>query len=158
MSGHGYLNPDKPASPAIIPKIDSVAPVFSTSNLTRWLKHYEALGFQVRRYVDTNEDGKGGSESDGIYGYANRDGIQLHVAVNPDHDPAATAGCAYLYVNDADALHAIWSLVPDSKRSVAPTNTDYGLREGAHIDPDGNLLRYGSRIAAKGGSGVSAGK
>lgn len=26
-----------------------------------------------------------------------------------------------------------------------PVDTDYGTREGAHIDPGGNLLRYGSQ-------------
>jgi hypothetical protein len=25
-----------------------------------------------------------------------------------------------------------------------PVDTDYGLREFAHVDPDGNLLRVGS--------------
>jgi hypothetical protein len=34
------------------------------------------------------------------------------------------------------------------KRTGAPVDTDYGLREGWHIDPDGNLLRFGSPIAS----------
>ena len=118
-----------------LPKFHSVSPVFGVlpENLTRWLDHYRELGFEVRRYGD-------------IYGYAGRDGIQLHVSTNPDHDPLKTAGCAYLYVEDADALHAVWSKVQGSIRHVAPSDTPYGLREGAHIDPDGNLIRYGSRI------------
>ncbi|KAL2133770.1 hypothetical protein VTI74DRAFT_1707 [Chaetomium olivicolor] len=118
--------------PTSMPKLQSIAPVFSTSNLTRWLDHYRALGFEVRRYGDE-------------YGFASRDGIELHVSVNADHDPARTAGCAYVYVDDADALHALWSVVQGG-RGPAPLDTDYGLREGGHIDPDGNLLRYGSPI------------
>jgi len=117
------------------PQIQSIAPVFSTSDLTRWLDHYSALGFSVRRHGD-------------IYGFASRDGIQIHVSFNPDHDPLTTAGCAYLYVDDADALHALWSEVPSGK-SVSPVDTTYGLREGAHHDPDNNLLRYGSRIGTE---------
>lgn len=31
-------------------------------------------------------------------------------------------------------------------RFVAPVDTDYGLREGAHVDADGNLLRYDSPL------------
>lgn len=114
------------------PKLHSIAPVFSTTNLTRWLDHYRALGFNVRQYHD-------------VYGYASRDDLQLHVSVNPDHDPLTTAGCAYLYVDDADALHALWSAV-EGGFDTAPVDTPYGLREGAHHDPDNNLLRYGSKI------------
>jgi hypothetical protein len=29
---------------------------------------------------------------------------------------------------------------------VAPFDTDYGLREGSHVDPDGNVIRFGSPI------------
>ncbi|KAK5658634.1 hypothetical protein OQA88_2027 [Cercophora sp. LCS_1] len=116
-----------------LPKLQSIAPVFSTANLPRWLNHYRALGFEVRSYSDE-------------YGFATKDGIQLHVAVNPDHDPLKTAGCAYVYVENADTVYDVWSTV-DGGRSVAPVDTPYGLREGAHHDPDNNLLRYGSRIA-----------
>ncbi|KAK0649632.1 hypothetical protein B0T16DRAFT_457027 [Cercophora newfieldiana] len=121
-----------------LPKFQSISPVFGVlpENLTRWLEHYKQLGFEVRRYGD-------------IYGYATRDGIQLHVSTSPHHDPLKTAGCAYLYVEDADAVHAVWSKVEDAVRHVAPADTPYGLREGAHIDPDGNLIRYGSRITDK---------
>jgi hypothetical protein len=50
----------------------------------------------------------------------------------------------YLYVSDADALYAQWRLTRVAGRLVAPVDTEYGLREGAHFDPDGNLLRFGS--------------
>ncbi|KAB5515111.1 hypothetical protein GE09DRAFT_1160971 [Coniochaeta sp. 2T2.1] len=130
----------------ILPSFQSISPVFSTANLPRWLSHYRAL--EVQSY---------GNE----YGFATRDGLQLHVSVNPEHDPLRTAGCAYLYVEDADALHAVWSAAAAAAtndvamdvagdvsytRNVAPADTSYGLREGAHLDPDNNLLRYGSGI------------
>ena len=62
-------------------------------------------------------------------------------------DPATRyyAAAAYLHVPDADALAARWSSV---ERTGTPVDTDYGLREGWHIDPDGNLLRFGSPIAS----------
>ncbi|KAB5576193.1 hypothetical protein GE09DRAFT_1094943 [Coniochaeta sp. 2T2.1] len=131
----------------MLPSFQSISPVFSTANLPRWLSHYRALGFEVQSH---------GNE----YGFATRDGIQLHVSVDPEHDPLRAAGCAYLYVEDADALHAVWSTAAAATndvamdvaggvsytRNVAPVDTSYGLREGAHLDPDNNLLRYGSRI------------
>ncbi|SPO01873.1 uncharacterized protein DNG_04546 [Cephalotrichum gorgonifer] len=117
---------------AATPKLQSICPVFSTSDLDRWLDHYRTLGFDVDRYGDE-------------YGFARLDGIEIHVSVNPDHDPATTAGCAYVRVDDADALHARWSTV-EGGRGPAPVDTSYGLREGGHLDPDGNLIRYGSSI------------
>jgi hypothetical protein len=106
--------------------------VFSTVDVAAWLAHYGALGFVVEAHDES-------------YGFARRDAIELHVTRNPDHDPLATAGAAYLRVDDADALAAEWATVPNG-RTVAPVDTDYGLREGAHVDPDGNLLRFGSPL------------
>lgn len=113
-------------------KLTSVAPVFSTANVEAWLDHYRRLGFTVEAHDDD-------------YGFAAMGPIHLHVSRNPDHDPLTTAGCAYLYVDDADAVWRQWSTVPGG-RNVEPVSTDYGLREGAHIDPHGNLLRYGSAL------------
>jgi len=115
-------------------QFQSIAPVFSSSNVSELLDHYRKLGFDVKPYADQ-----------GQYGYASRDGISIHFGLNPDHDPKTTAGCAYLYVQDADALSKEWSSVAGG-RHVAPVDTEYGLREGAHIDPQGNLIRFGSPL------------
>lgn len=72
----------------------------------------------------------------------------MHVARNLDHDPLTTAGCAYLQVDDARTLWGFWSAVLGG-RDVEPVDTDYGMQEGAHVDPDGNLLRYGSRHSSR---------
>lgn len=113
-------------------RLVAVAPVFSSANVADWLDHYRALGFAVEAHDDE-------------YGFAVMGAVQLHVSRNPDHDPLTTAGCAYLYVDDADVLWRKWSTVPRGN-NTQPVDTDYGLREGAHIDPDGNLLRYGSAL------------
>ncbi|WP_146111856.1 hypothetical protein [Arthrobacter sp. MYb227] len=109
----------------------AVAPVFSTTNVMRWLEHYRRLGFSVKPHDDN-------------YGYASLDSVEIHVSHNPDHNPLTSAGCSFLNVADADAVYARWSLVSGGN-NVKPIDTDYGMREGGHIDPDGNLLRYGSR-------------
>lgn len=112
-------------------KMRSVAPVFSTADVASWLEHYRGLGFKVQAH---DED----------YGFASMATVEIHVSRNPDHDPRTTGGCAYLAVDDADALWRQWSTAPGGNDSE-PVDTNYGIREGAHIDPDGNLLRYGSR-------------
>lgn len=75
-----------------------------------------------------------------------RDDIELFFSLNPDHDPARTASCIYVRVSDADALHAEWKTAAIlGLRDLH--DTDYKMREFPHIDPDGNLILFGSRIA-----------
>ena len=52
----------------------------------------------------------------------------------------------YLYVDDADLLYDEWSASGIEGRLVPPTDTDYGLREGACLDRDANLIRFGSAL------------
>jgi hypothetical protein len=79
-----------------------------------------------------------------------RGGVQLHFYADPDVDPLTTDHSCYVYVEDADALHAEWDRIGvatdrmTGSRLQAPTSTDYGLREFALVDPSGNLLRVGS--------------
>ena len=115
------------------PQLGRFSPIFPVRNLAAALAHYSALGFDASAYADGDE-----------YGFANRDGIGLHLAADHDHDAAQHAGSAYLYVRDADVLYEEWSR-PGIGGSTHPVSTTpYQLREGAHIDPDGNLIRFGS--------------
>ena len=76
----------------------------------------------------------------------------LHFFHFPEVDPwSSVAGC-YLYVEDADALHAEYERLGLPGGGIPrlqgpPIDTDYGLREFAVVDPDGNLLRIGSFVA-----------
>jgi len=110
-----------------------VSPIFPVTDLPRALAHYEALGCMVSTHDDR-------------YGFAARAGIELHLVVVAEHDPRHGPAAAYLHVPDADALAAEWAGV---ERTGAPVDTDYGLREGWHVDPDGNLLRFGSPLPAR---------
>jgi catechol 2,3-dioxygenase-like lactoylglutathione lyase family enzyme len=105
------------------------SPIFPVRELAPALAHYAALGFTTSAYEE-GED----------YGFADRDGVGLHLA----RDPGRGAGSAYLYVRDADALFAEWSRpgIAGVTHPVGPM--PYGLREGSHVDPDGNLIRFGS--------------
>lgn len=110
-----------------------VAPVFVTTDLARALEHYEQLGFTVEAYEGGN-----------YYGYACRDGIEIHLAKVDGVDRRTSTSCAYLWVDDAKALHDEWAAAGVDGRLESPTSTTYGLVEGAHVDPDGNLIRFGS--------------
>jgi uncharacterized glyoxalase superfamily protein PhnB len=116
-------------------EISGAAPVLPVGDIAAAVAHYRSLGFSVRTY-----------EGDAPYAYAERNGVSLHLSGVHGLDPATTTSAVYLYVTDADTLYAQWRLARVDGRLVAPQDTDYGLREGAHIDPDGNLLRFGSPL------------
>lgn len=112
-----------------------LSPVFPVRDLNLALDHYAKLGFMVRRY-----------EGSDPYAFAERDGIEIHLAQVEDLVPSRNMSAVYLYVDDADALFAEWSEAGVEGRLVAPTDTSYGLREGAALDRDANLIRFGSGI------------
>ena len=101
-------------------------------DLDRALAHYASLGFTTRRY------GGGG------YGFAERDGVELHLGVVPE-DAAASPSNAYLFVEDPDRLAAAWSATGADVRT--PVDTEWGQYEGVVIDPDGNIIRFGSPMS-----------
>ncbi|MGA2527962.1 MAG: MarR family transcriptional regulator [Acidimicrobiales bacterium] len=112
------------------------SPVFPVRDLGAALEHYASLGFHTLAY-----------EPGGHYGFANRDGVGIHLCVEDEGDDGHGHhhhASAYLYVRDADALYAEWSR-PGIGGTTHPVQaTDYQLREGTHFDPDGNLIRFGS--------------
>ena len=119
-------------------RLTHFSPIFPVRDLRRALAHYESLGFVTRAYA-------GGGE----YGFADRDGIGLHLAAKPGHDPGTSASEAYLYVEDADALYAEWSRPGIGGITRPVGSTAYRLREGSHVDPDGNLIRFGSPLPGR---------
>jgi DNA-binding MarR family transcriptional regulator len=122
-SGAGHRRPQR--------QMRSASPIFPVAELGAALDHYQLLGFTTLAY-------KGG----GDYGFADRDGVGIHFMTSTE-EPRGR-GVAYLYVRDADALYEEWTRpgVGGETHPVQPT--DYKLREGWHVDPDGNVLRFGS--------------
>ena len=74
--------------------MERIAPIFAVRDLAVAMDFYEPLGFAVRRY------------SGGAYGFASRRGTEIHLGVLPDGDRRISA--AYLFVEDADQVAAVW--------------------------------------------------
>jgi catechol 2,3-dioxygenase-like lactoylglutathione lyase family enzyme len=117
--------------------LERVVPVFPVRNVRAALEHYRRLGFVVEAYAVE-------SEGDPIYGFIRRGPIELHLARTTELEPNHNTSACYLYVDDANGLLEEWSRAGAGGRLHEPVDTDYGLREFAHVDPDGNLLRVGS--------------
>lgn len=117
-------------------RFERVAPILPVRDVRAALAHYWSLGFKVTAYDEAAEDP--------VYGFLDWGGVSLHLARVPDLDPESSVVACYLYVSDADALHAAWQAAGVGGRLTAVSETPYGLREFAHIDPDGNLLRVGA--------------
>jgi Ser/Thr protein kinase RdoA (MazF antagonist) len=129
-------------------RFSSFSPVFPVQDLRRALAHYASLGFEVEPYAD----------GDG-YGFAARDEVSLHLSLDEGHGPAAGhqhVGTAYLYVEDADALYDEWARPGVGGLTRRVGDTPYKLREGSHVDPDGNLIRFGSPMPGRPGEHLRA--
>ena len=133
---HHALNPGKsPRSPVLcqadaMGTMQRIAPIFAVRDLDAAMRHYQRLGFTVRAYAG------------GGYGYATRDGIEIHLGVVPgDHHRTSSA---YLFVDNAGDLAAAWR---SAGAEVHPSqHAEWGQHEGAVADPDGNVIRFGSPI------------
>ncbi len=116
----------------------SVAPVLPVTNLAeavaRYQPRYQRLGFDAQQF-------EGGG-----YAFASLGEVNLHLATVERVQPNESTVAVFLAVNDARALHDEWRTVVIDGRLVLPVDTDYGLVEGAYVDPDGNLLRFGSPL------------
>jgi predicted enzyme related to lactoylglutathione lyase len=110
-----------------------IVPILPVRDLDVSLEHYRRLGFTTRTYE------RGG------YGFASLDDAEIHLGVVPP-DVTTTPASAYLFVEDADQLAQAWTATGADVRT--PEDTEWGQHEGVVIDPDGNIIRFGSPIRA----------
>jgi hypothetical protein len=110
------------------------SPCFPVTDMRVALAHYEQLGFAVMPDAEASE-----------WAWVRFGPAELHLYLKRDHDPARTAAAADLSVADCDALARQWNAtgVPGTSD---PYDTPYGMREAVHVDPDNNLIRFGSPL------------
>jgi catechol 2,3-dioxygenase-like lactoylglutathione lyase family enzyme len=117
-----------PCHAGAVATLRRIAPIFAVRDLDAATEHYQRLGFSVRAYAG------------GGYGFASRDGVEIHLGVVPD-DRHRTSS-AYLFVDNADDLAAAWGNA--GVEVEPPQDTEWSQHEGAVVDPDGNVIRFGS--------------
>jgi catechol 2,3-dioxygenase-like lactoylglutathione lyase family enzyme len=135
--------------------IRAPAPVFAVRDLEAAMTFYERLGFAVRHY-DTG------------YGYAEREGLRIHLRASPEIEPFSNYSEVYVETLEVDRLHGEWqtcgllpvpgAIGPALKAEVrrrweegAPVglisesveDKPWRVREFAIRDPDNNHLRFG---------------
>ena len=116
-----------------------VAPILPSRDLRATAAFYARLGFEQTGIWEDE------------YLIVMRGEVGLHFVCEPGMDPYSTVSACYLYVEDADALHAEYLALDLPSEGIprlhgAPVETDYRLREFAVVDIDGNLLRIGSFV------------
>jgi catechol 2,3-dioxygenase-like lactoylglutathione lyase family enzyme len=117
-----------------VENVKRIVPILPVRDLRASLAHYGRLGFATREYAG------------GGYGYASLDGIEIHLGVVSDVDPRTPRSVAYLFVEDADQLAQTWRAAGADVR--VPEDTEWGQHEGVLIDPDGNMIRFGSPMTS----------
>jgi len=115
----------------------SAIPILPSADLDRTIAFWRPVGFEVVQRFDG-------------YLVTHADGVELHFAADTggessDDAAAVRPGAAFVHVKDALAL---WKRLRSADLAgVGPVeDQDYGLREFAVTDPDGNRVRFGSPL------------
>ena len=114
-----------------MPILHGIAPCFSVRDVAAALAFYDRLGFATRVYEH------------GGYGYATLGAVEIHLGTRSKGSNIVPS-TAYLFVDDADAWAEQW--IAAGVDVGGPEDTDWSRREGVIIDPDGNILRFGSPL------------
>jgi hypothetical protein len=107
-----------------------VAPIFPVRDLDASMAHYRRMGFATRAY-------EGGG-----YAFATRDRVEIHLGVVAE--TGSSNSSAYLFVDDADQLGEEWRIA--GVHVHPPEDTEWRMHEGVVVDPDGNVVRFGSPL------------
>jgi catechol 2,3-dioxygenase-like lactoylglutathione lyase family enzyme len=103
-------------------------PIFMVTDITRSTDHYATMGFEIDFHDET-------------YAFAHRDrDLTIHLTLEAQPAP----GKLYIHCDDAGEMAEEWRKA--GLEVDGPRDYDYGKREGSHLDPDGNLIRFGSPI------------
>lgn len=118
-------------------------PILPSRNLDETRTFYERLGFQTTGWWP---------QAFGGYAILMKDDLEMHFFAFPELSPLESYGQCYWRVESIDAFYAACaaaSQLPDTgvPRLTRPENKPWSVREFALVDPSGNLVRVGERIA-----------
>jgi catechol 2,3-dioxygenase-like lactoylglutathione lyase family enzyme len=117
-------------------RLTGIHPILPVRDLRATLDHYRSLGFRARPYADGDD-----------YGFVVRGRVELHLTHQPSsYYREGAIAVAYLDVEDANALYAEWTQPGIGGQTAPPADMPWGMHEGTHTDPDGNIIRYGSPV------------
>jgi hypothetical protein len=139
-----------------------IEPVFAVRHLEQAMAFYERLGFDVRRY-------------DAGYGYAEREGLRIHLRASPELEPFGNYSEVYVDTAEVDRLHEEWqtcgllpvpgfidlALKAEVRRrweagepvgliSGSVEDKPWRVREFSIRDLDNNQLRFGRPLERRG--------
>jgi catechol 2,3-dioxygenase-like lactoylglutathione lyase family enzyme len=109
--------------------VSGYEPVFVVADMERAADHYRKLGFEVSAW----DDG---------YAFAEHGTLNLHLERTEDGGPRPGGGVLYVHCDNADDVVAEWRKA--GLEVTSPENKPWGKYEGSHVDPDGNIIRFGS--------------
>ncbi len=134
------------------PQAPTQIPVFPSSDFERTAAFYATLGFIESNRFGTN-----------YLILEHPVGIELHFYGAGKVKSKANDHAVYIRfgsVEPVNSLHSAWEVIAESSgfavvagkagRVLPPVDTDYGLREFALLDADGNLLRIGGSLEPEG--------
>jgi uncharacterized glyoxalase superfamily protein PhnB len=113
-------------------EIRRVSPILPVRDVAAAVSFYASLGFTTRAY-------NGGHD----YGFVTWGDVEIHLG-SVGADAQHSSASIYLFVDDADELARTWRGAGADVRP--PQNTEWGKREGVVVDPDGNVIRFGSPV------------
>ena len=106
-------------------------PIFRVRDVPRSVGWFERAGFEVSFHSDS-------------YAFAHRDrDLTIHLA-KAGQDEGPGHGTLYIHCQEADRVAEEWTQA--GIEVDGPRDQEYGKREGAITDPDGNVIRFGSPI------------
>jgi catechol 2,3-dioxygenase-like lactoylglutathione lyase family enzyme len=118
---------------------DMAIPILPSRSLSDTLTFYRRLGFA------------GEIHTHGDYAILTRETVELHFFTHHDLIPAESSAGCYIRVSDVDSIYRAFASAELPRRGIprqdALENKPWRMREFAVVDPDGNLIRIGQRLA-----------
>ena len=124
------------------PRLTSFAPQFLVDDLQRSIAYYQKLGFTF------------GEPWDGYYAIGERDGLELHLKEAPKNEKERQYRRESEHLDAAagvDGIEAFYEqCVANGATIIKPiSNTAWGTKDFYVEDPDGNVVSFGGRPAAR---------